>query len=361
MPFLLDRYNFVRIAAVMKIEYLALMALVLVGLGGCEGSSQPKTESMLPEPTTAAVVSDSQTGATITAPTQLGQLTDLLRSARRIPNSTKWFEIIALPNDVYALWEPGHMEKVNSFLIVGSDKDVLYDTGMGIGSIGQAVSELRLSLDRGSVPLMVINSHNHLDHNGGNADFEQAWIIKDEWAIRKLTEGVSGGFETYWSELTSHEGVEVPRDFNPATFAIRPFPYEGIRFLQDGDVVDLGNRQFKVLHTVSHSPDGLCLYDETNHLFFGGDTFGGDFFLSRNLELLEQDLARAALLEIDWHYVSHGAQLIQTMREGWRLSIVRRMLDGEREEGTLPFAGNEFPLYTLEGVQVAVAAEFLTY
>ena len=67
------------------------------------------------------------------------------------------------------------------------------------------------------------------------------------------------------------------------------------------------------------------------------------------------------MLEIDWHYVSHGAQLIQTMREGWRLSIVRRMLDGEREEGTLPFAGNEFPLYTLEGVQVAVAAEFLTY
>ena len=49
------------------------------------------------------------------------------------------------------------------------------------------------------------------------------------------------------------------------------------------------------------------------------------------------------------------------MREGWRLSIVRRMLDGEREEGTLLFAGNEFPLYTLEGVQVAVAAEFLTY
>jgi len=253
------------------------------------------------------------------------------------------------------------MEKVNSFLIIGSEKDVLYDTGMGIGSIGQAVSELRLTLNRGSVPLMVINSHNHLDHNGGNADFEQAWIIKDEWAIRKLTEGVSEGFELYWSELTPYEGVEVPRDFDPATFAISPFPREGIRFLQDGDVVDLGNRQFKVLHTVSHSPDGLSLYDEANKLFFGGDTFGGDFFLSRNLELLEQDLARAALLEIDWHYASHGAQLIQTMREGWRLSIVRRMLDGEREEGTLPFAGNEFPLYTLEGVQVAVAAEFLTY
>lgn len=50
------------------------------------------------------------------------QLADLLRNARRIPNSSKWFEIIALPNDVYALWEPGHAEKVNSFLITGTQK-----------------------------------------------------------------------------------------------------------------------------------------------------------------------------------------------------------------------------------------------
>ncbi len=344
-----------------SMKRLVLTTLMCISLGACEGVSRAMPESVLPAAITQAVEPDSQPTAGVTTAAQLGQLADLLRSARRIPNSTKWFEIIALPNDVYALWEPGHSEKVNSFLIVGSEKDVLYDTGMGIGSIGQAVAELRLALDRGNVPLMVVNSHNHLDHNGGNADFDEAWIIKDEWAVRKLTEGVAGGFEAYWSELTPHEGVEVPPDFDPTTFATRPFPREGIRFLKDGDVVDLGNRQFKVLHTVSHSPDGLSLYDETNRLFFGGDTFGGDFFLSRNLALLENDLARAALLEIDWHYASHGPQLIQTMRAGWRLSIVRRMLNGEREERTFAFAGNEFPLYTLEGVQVAMAAEFLTY
>ena len=52
---------------------------------------------------------------------------------------------------------------------------------------------------------------------------------------------------------------------------------------------------------------------------------------------------------------------MQGMREDWRLSIVRRMLGGEVEEGTVPFAGTEFPLYSLEGVEVARAAEFLTY
>lgn len=291
----------------------------------------------------------------------LGELMDVLRTAERIPNSSRWFEIIALPNDIYALWEPGHFEKVNSFLIVGESKDVLYDTGMGIASIGEAVAELRAILNRTDIPLMVINSHNHLDHNAGNSDFDEAWIIEHEWAIRKLTEGVSGGFSEYWAGLVPYEGVVVPDDFDPATFSVKPFPREGIRFLREGDVVDLGNRQFRVIHTKAHSPDGLSLYDEQNKLFFGGDTFMGDMFLIRDLALLEQDLARVAALEIDWHYVSHGAQLMQTMREGWRLSVVRRMIAGEREEGVLAFAGNEFPLYSLDGVQVAIATDFLTY
>ena len=57
----------------------------------------------------------------------------------------------------------------------------------------------------------------------------------------------------------------------------------------------------------------------------------------------------------------HGAQLIEAMQEGQRLTIVRRILGGERKEGTIPFAGREFPLYTLDNVQVVLATDFLTY
>ena len=49
------------------------------------------------------------------------------------------------------------------------------------------------------------------------------------------------------------------------------------------------------------------------------------------------------------------------MQDGRRLAIVRRMLNGERKEGTMQFAGYEFPLYTIGDVQVALAADFLTY
>ena len=288
---------------------------------------------------------------------------EILKQARRIPTGGKWFEIVKLPNDVYAFWEPGHEELVNAFLILGSDRDVLYDTGMRIASIGNALEDLRREEGLLHRELMVINSHNHLDHNGGNTDFDEAWIIEDEWAISKLTEGIEAGgmFVEYWNALRSHPGVSAPPNFDPNTFHIPPFPRSGIRFLADGDVVDLGSRQFRVIHTVSHSPDGLALYDEENAILFGGDTFIGDEFLIRDLALLQRDLEIVSKLNVEWHYCSHGQQLIEVMRSGFHLSVVKRMLGGERTQGETSFAGLTFPVYELDGVAVILAPEFLTY
>jgi glyoxylase-like metal-dependent hydrolase (beta-lactamase superfamily II) len=116
-----------------------------------------------------------------------------------------------------------------------------------------------------------------------------------------------------------------------------------------------------VIHTTSHSPDGLALYDEDNRILFGGDTFIGDEFLIRDLDLLEQDLLIASDLDVEWHYCSHGPQLIEVMRSSYHLSINRRMIKGERTESETTFAGDAFPLYELDGVAVILATEFLIY
>ena len=289
-------------------------------------------------------------------------LNEYLEQARRIPNASGWFEILELPNEVYAFWEPGHVEEVNAFLILGRDRDVLYDTGMGIANIATALEDVRRAEGLPKHELMLINSHNHPDHNGGNAPFDTAWIIEDEWAIRKLTEGIPAGrFSEYWSELKPHAGVTPPEDFDPETFSIPPFPRQNTRFLADGDIVDLGNRKFRVIHTTSHSPDGLALYDAENKILFGGDTFYGDLFLIRDLLRLEQDLERASRLEVEWHYSSHGPQLVEAMRSGYQLSIIRRMIDGERNEAEATFAGETLPEYGLGGITVLVAGESLVY
>lgn len=325
--------------------------LLLFLLGACTQESARESPGLQ-----AAASSSPAASASSEAP-----LIDLLRTSRRIPSSSQWFEIIALPNDVYALWEPGHEERVNSFLIAGRDQDVLYDTGMGIGDIGQAVAELRRVESLDDKPLMVVNSHNHLDHNAGNGAFAPVWIFEDEWAISKLTNGVSEGFAGYWSALRVHPGIVTPPEFDPQSFNIPPYPQENIRYLEDGDVIDLGNRALHVVHTTAHSPDGIALYDKDQQIFFGGDTFLGSSYLIRDLATLAQDLARVSSLPIRWHYSSHGPQLIEVMQEGQHLRIVRRMLDGEGNRSTTEFAGFEFPLLTLDNVAITLAGDFLTY
>ena len=50
---------------------------------------------------------------------------------------------------------------------------------------------------------------------------------------------------------------------------------EGVKpdgFLNEGDVVAVGNMQFHVIHTPGHSPGGICLYCKEQDVLFSGDT-----------------------------------------------------------------------------------------
>lgn len=297
--------------------------------------------------------------------TDSDSITQLVNGAQRIPNSTGWFEVLKLPNDVYALWEPGHVEKVNSFLIIGETKDILYDTGMGIGRIRTAINEVRAHEGLPAKPIMVVNSHNHLDHNGGNQEFPEVWTVDEPWALRRLESGVpggqEGGFISYWDELTEHAGVTPPDSFSPDTHAIPPYPRNQVRFLEDAQEIDLGDRQFTVIRTFSHSPDGIALYSKQEEAFFGGDTFYGPEYLVTDISLLANDLKRIETLPIKWHYASHGAQLITAMEQGDHLAAVTRIINGEGHAESTTFAGFELPVQALDGVSVIVAKELLLY
>ena len=43
-------------------------------------------------------------------------------------------------------------------------------------------------------------------------------------------------------------------------------------FLQDGELLDVGHLQIRVIHTPGHSPGGVCFYLPSQHLLFSGDT-----------------------------------------------------------------------------------------
>ncbi len=178
---------------------------------------------------------------------------------------------------------------------------------------------------------------------------------------RGVPAGEAGGFVGYWDQLTPHEGVEPPADFSPLRHDIPPYPAQQIGFLEDAQVLDLGDRSLKVIRTYSHSPDGITLFSEKDGLFFGGDTFYGANFLVTDIGLLADDLRRIEHLPIQWHYASHGLQLITAMQQGRQLATVQRMINGEGEHGQTSFAGFDLPVQSLDGVTVSIAKEVLLY
>ena len=84
----------------------------------------------------------------------------------RVPGSDSWFEVYKPAAGVFAIYEPHQAEEVISYLIVGEKRALLFDTGMGISDIKKVVEELT------KLPVVVVNSHSHDDHVGGNWQFD---------------------------------------------------------------------------------------------------------------------------------------------------------------------------------------------
>src|ERR1700756_4725011 len=87
------------------------------------------------------------------------------KNIERVSISDAWFEVYKVAPGVFAIYEPHQAEEVISYLIVGNKQAVLFDTGMGIANIRRVTSQLT------SRPVVVLNSHTHDDHVGGNWQF----------------------------------------------------------------------------------------------------------------------------------------------------------------------------------------------
>jgi len=202
-----------------------------------------------------------------------------------------WFEIVKLKDSAFAICEPHHFQEIISYLIIGSKRAVLFDTGMGIENIRDVVSGLT------DKEVIVVNSHCHFDHIGGNCLFGEAHIFNDPAAMRRLTAGYSE------KELAPHTKAalfEAPFDerFGGFKYAVRPSVPVPVK---DGDVFDLGDRALEVIHTPGHSPDSIMLLDKKQRMLFTGDTyypghlyahFEGDFYGSSDISLYADSLER---------------------------------------------------------------------
>ncbi len=180
-----------------------------------------------------------------------------------IPQTQPWFEVYQIRPGVLAIYEPGQFEEVISYLIVGSEKALLFDTGLGIGDMSRLVSELT---DR---DVIVVNSHTHYDHVGGNHAFTTIYGTGTDYT-RTHEQGRS---HDQVAEFVGEGWIwkETPAGFSADAYLSRPFTVTDR--LEDGQILSLGDLEIEVLLTPGHAPDSLCLLDRRRRLLFTGDTF----------------------------------------------------------------------------------------
>lgn len=214
-----------------------------------------------------------------------------------------WFTVQEIDRNTFAISEYGHWEKVHSFLLIGEEKAVLIDTGLGIDHIKRVTNQLT------DLPITVMTTHVHVDHIGCHGEFETIYVHKkdSDWLIN----GIKGlSIEQIRKDIGRDITIPTPASFNPNTYT--PYQGEPTGFLTDGDVIDIGNRKLIIYHTPGHSPGHICIFDETNGYLFTGDLLYDEtpiyaFYPSTNPVDLVNSLKRIAEIKnVTKVYGSHN-------------------------------------------------------
>jgi len=184
------------------------------------------------------------------------------KTLERNPVADRWFEVYKIPPGVFAIYEPHQAEEVISYLITGEKRALLFDTGMGISDIKKVTAELT------KLPIVVLNSHTHDDHVGGNWEFSTIYGMDKDFT----RENARGSREDAQAEIMPDQICgTLPKEFDSKAYATRPWKITA--YIHDGDHIDLGGRALEVIATPGHTPDAISLIDRAHGLLFTGDTY----------------------------------------------------------------------------------------
>lgn len=182
-------------------------------------------------------------------------------------NKDNWFTVDTVDESTYIISEYRHWEETHCYLLIGSDRALLIDTGLGVSNIYEQVRRLT------EQPVAAVATHIHWDHIGGHRYFP------DFYAHRAELDWLNGGFPLPVQAVRNMvaDRCELPEDFELDHYEI--FQGEPVRVLEDGDIIDLGGRTIQALHTPGHAPGHLCFWEaERGHLFSGDLVYKGTLF-----------------------------------------------------------------------------------
>ena len=185
---------------------------------------------------------------------------------------TKLFPMVQFKKDT---WEIDEFDAASIFLLIGTEKAMVIDLGMGIGDLRGAIEMIT------DKPLIAVISHGHIDHTAHAREFDEVWINpKDntkpmpQSLVRRLydTEHIAqrqkGSIGAPYNMFRLY-GYDIDIDLRePGPEEKMPVVHE----LYDGQKFDLGGgRVITAYDCPGHSLGEMVFLDEQTRTLFAGD------------------------------------------------------------------------------------------
>ncbi len=167
------------------------------------------------------------------------------------------------------------LKALNTYLIKGEDKSLLIDTGFNRKEcrqeLFQALEELEIDLKK----LDVFLTHHHADHSG------QVYRFKES-SENIYAGSIDGRLVNEMSQVSHWEGINSKsKIFDLDQDQVSYLTHPGFKFatpetvdfvyLEEGDLIEIGDYKLKVIFTPGHTPGQIGLLIEDKGIYFSGD------------------------------------------------------------------------------------------
>ena len=185
------------------------------------------------------------------------------------------------------------------YIVEGNERALLIDAGTYIPELDKIVAKIT------SKPVTMMATHAHGDHVGGVGPFPEVYLNAGDIPI-------------------------VPYNMRN---------YKGqIKYLNDGEVIDLGGREIEVIFTPGHTAGSTTFFDKAKHYGFSGDAFGStNLLVFTNLSTVMYSAERIEnyMKKNDIHFLFPGHYSGDNLETLQRVTDIKNMcreiLDGERK------------------------------
>jgi hydroxyacylglutathione hydrolase len=174
----------------------------------------------------------------------------LLTLATGLRWADDYYTVADLGEGAFAIGEPRYGQCNFSYLIIGSERALLFDSGPGLHDIRTVVLTLTAQ------PVIALPSHLHFDHIGDIAKFDDIALPDLPKLRTQLDHGLF--FPDFYQFLGFVEGFQRPK-----------FPVA--RWIAPGSEIDLGGRTLSMFYVPGHTPDSVVLFDYAANRLYAGD------------------------------------------------------------------------------------------